>query len=91
MHVRGGTEAAEQFRLRLADQQDAARALGLHTLRLNRICNGLIDPDVAEQERIAQILEADRGWLFSDNVRIPAFRPAPETTSVTAARVEVSR
>jgi len=50
-----------------------ARAVGLHPVRLNRLCRGWLEPTCVERDRIAKALDADADWLFS------AFRiPAPK-------------
>jgi len=67
--------------LRFGSQLAFARAVGLHAVKINRFCNGWIEPSLAERERIAAALDADPGWLFSTVTRIPA----PETSNASAA------
>jgi hypothetical protein len=56
---------------RFGSQTAFARAVGMHPVRINRICNGWIEPTAVERYRIAEALRADPGWLFA------AFRVPP--------------
>ena len=52
-------------------QLACARAVGLHPVRLNRLCRGWVDPTVIERERLTSVLGADPVWLFSTLTLIP--------------------
>jgi transcriptional regulator with XRE-family HTH domain len=61
---------AAKFRTQLA----FARALPMHPVSLNKICNGWNEPTPLERQRIAEALGADADWLFSSISRIPSPR-----------------
>jgi hypothetical protein len=58
--------------LRFGSQIAFARAVGLHSIKINRLCNGWVEPTPTERERIAAALNADPAWLFCTVTRIPA-------------------
>lgn len=45
-------------------------AVGIHAVRVNRLCTGRVEPTRVEKERIATTLGADPDWLFSSIFRI---------------------
>jgi hypothetical protein len=59
--------------VRFGNQLAFARAVGLHSVKVSRLCRGWIEPTPVERERIAEVLRADADWLFAD-VRITAPR-----------------
>ncbi len=65
--------------VRFGSQIAFARAGGLHPIKINRLCNGWIEPTPTERERIASALNADPAWLFCAVTRIPA----PSAPSMT--------
>ena len=65
--------------LRFGSQIAFARAVGLHSIKINRLCNGWVEPTPTERERIASALNADPAWLFCTVTRIPA----PSASSMT--------
>jgi len=67
--LRANLEAA--IKARFGSQIAFARAVGLHSVRVNRLCRGWIEPTPQERERIAETLRADSDWLFAA-LRIPA-------------------
>ena len=60
--------------VRFGSQLAFARAVGLHAIRVNRLCQGWLEPTPAERERIAESLRADVDWLFA-----VLFIPAPKS------------
>lgn len=68
----------EEFGTQIA----CAKAIGLHPIRLNRICCGWIEPTPIERDRLASALAADPQWLFSRVLRIP--RPPAESVAAIA-------
>ena len=62
---------AATIKARFGSQIAFARAVGLHPVRINRLCKGWIEPTRTERERIAEALETDADWLFA-GFRIPA-------------------
>jgi DNA-binding transcriptional regulator YdaS (Cro superfamily) len=66
--------------VRFGSQVAFARAVGLHSVKVSRLCRGWIEPTLVERERIALALRADADWLFAV-VRIPA----PRSLSIEAA------
>jgi len=68
---------------RFGSQIAFARAVGLHPVRLNRLCRGWLEPTRVERHRIAEALEADADWLFS-GFRFPALKD--RDTSAEPAR-----
>lgn len=67
--------------VRFGTQLAFAREVGLHPVRVNRLCRGWIEPTAVERQRIAEVLRADADWLFAV-LLIPAPRsrensPAP--------------
>ena len=58
--------------VRFGSQIAFARAVGLHPVKINRLCNGWVEPTPVERGRIAAALNADPVWLFSSVARIPA-------------------
>lgn len=52
-------------------QLSCASEVGIHPVRLNRICNGWADPTPEERRRLVSGLNAEPSWLFSETVRIP--------------------
>jgi hypothetical protein len=58
--------------VRFGSQIAFARAVSLHPVKINRLCNGWIEPTPIERVRIAATLKADAEWLFSTVTRIPA-------------------
>jgi hypothetical protein len=74
--------------VRYGSQLAFARAVGLHSVRVNRLCRGWVEPTPVERERIAEALRADSDWLFAVFL-IPAPRlsedsPTPVTTAAVA-------
>jgi len=67
--------------VRFGSQLAFARAVGLHPVKINRLCGGWIEPTPTERERIADALGADATWLFSTVMRIPS----PTTANASAA------
>ena len=67
--------------VRFGSQIAFARAVGLHPVRINRLCRGWIEPTRTERERIAEALETDADWLFA-GFRIPARKSAPAETQL---------
>jgi hypothetical protein len=66
---------------RFGSQIAFARVVGLHPVRLNRLCRGWLEPTPIERDRIAEALGVDADWLFS------AFRlPAPKAGATSAER-----
>jgi hypothetical protein len=63
-----------------------ARAVGLHSVKVSRLCRGWIEPTPVERERIAEALRADADWLFAV-VRIPA----PRNLSIETAAPALAR
>ena len=55
-------------------QIELAQKLGVASDLLSRIVRGWSEPSVELRVRIAEVLQADEGWLFSANVVIPAPR-----------------
>lgn len=51
--------------VRFGSQLAFARAVGLHSVRVNRLCRGWVEPTPVERERIAETLRADSDWLFA--------------------------
>ena len=66
-------------------QLSFARAVGLHPVRINRICQAWVEPTRVERERISQFLAADPDWLFAA-FRIPA-KKAAATEEIAAAEI----
>lgn len=61
--------------VRFGSQIAFARAAGMNSIRVNRLCKGWIEPTPLERMRMAETLHADAEWLFC------VFRiPAPRTT-----------
>jgi hypothetical protein len=52
-------------------QLACARAVGIHPVRMNRICCGWVDPTPIERDRIVAALDADPAWLFTTVTHIP--------------------
>lgn len=65
---------------RYGSQLAFARALGLHSVRVNRLCRGWVEPTAAERERITEALRADADWLFA-----VLIIPGPRESAPTAA------
>ena len=65
--------------VRFGSQLAFARAVGLHSVRVNRLCRGWVEPTSTERERIAETLRADMDWLFA-----VLLIPAPKNLSVEA-------
>jgi hypothetical protein len=61
--------------VRFGSQLAFAQAVGLHPVRVNRICKGWVEPTCGEREKIANLLAADSDWLFAV-FRIPARKSA---------------
>jgi hypothetical protein len=59
--------------VRFGSQLAFAREVGLHSVRVNRLCCGWVEPTPMERERIAEALRADSDWLFAV-LLIPAPR-----------------
>lgn len=70
MDVRGVTG------LELADEAN------IHPVRLSRIANGQLEAAAHERAKLAELLHADEGWLFSAFVTIP--QPKASTGSESA-------
>lgn len=51
--------------VRFGSQLAFARAVGLHPVRVNRLCRGWVEPTAAERTRIAETLHADVDWVFA--------------------------
>lgn len=77
------------IRMRFRTQLACARAVGLHPIRLNRLCCGWIDPTDVERERLADALKADSAWLFSTVMFIPASSNSDKSTTRSCAGREV--
>ena len=71
--------------LRFGSQLAFARAVGLHPVRVNRLCKGWVEPTLIERERISKLLAADSDWLFAV-FRIPTKKTAP-TEEIAAAEI----
>lgn len=56
---------------RFGSQIAFARMVGVHPVRLNRLCRGWLEPTVVERDCIAQALGVNADWLFSV-FRVPA-------------------
>jgi len=68
---------------RFGSQIAFAHAVGLHPVRLNRLCRGWLEPTPVERDRIAKVMEVDPNWLFS------VFQiPAPKDLPASAKGVE---
>jgi hypothetical protein len=80
--VRGNLKAA--IGVRFGSQIAFARALGLHSVKVSRLCRGWMEPTPIEREHIAEALNADADWLFAV-VRIPAPKKGAEVTSTFSA------
>ena len=65
--------------VRFGSQLAFARAVGLHAVRVNRLCKGWVEPTPVERARIAETLRADVDWLFA-----VLLIPAPKNLSVEA-------
>jgi len=64
---------------RFGSQIAFARAIGLHPVKLNRLCRGWLEPTRVERDRIATALDIEPDWLFS------VFRiPAPKDGAASA-------
>jgi hypothetical protein len=70
--------------LRFGSQLAFARAVGLHSVRVNRLCRGWVEPTPVERERIAEVLGADSDWLFAV-LFIPAPRVREDSPTPVAA------
>jgi hypothetical protein len=68
--------------VRFGSQLAFARAVGLHSVRVNRLCRGWLEPTAIERERIAETLRADVDWLFA-----VLLIPAPKNLSGEATPV----
>lgn len=66
------------IRMRFRTQLACARAVGIHAIRLNRICCGWVEPTLIERHRLAVALEADDAWLFSTAISIPQLSAREE-------------
>jgi hypothetical protein len=76
--------------VRFGSQLAFARAAGLHSVKVNRLCRGWIEPTPLEREQISEALRADADWLFAE-VRIPAPRNLSiETAAPALASVNVA-
>lgn len=51
--------------VRFGSQLAFARAVGLHSVHVNRLCRGWIEPSAGERKRLAEALRADPVWLFA--------------------------
>ncbi len=71
--------------VRFGSQLAFARAVGLHPVRVNRLCRGWIEPTPIERERISEALRADADWLFAV-LFIPAPRVRDDFTSSLSSR-----
>ncbi len=65
--------------VRFGSQLAFARAVGLHSVRVNRLCRGWVEPTPVERQRIAEALRTDIDWLFA-----VLLIPAPKNLSVEA-------
>lgn len=68
--------------VRFGSQLAFAREVSLHSVRVNRLCRGWVEPTPVERARIAEALRADPDWLFAVFL-IPA--PRVHDDSPTAA------
>ena len=70
-----GTDLRHNLKLAIAvkfgTQLAFARAVGIHPIAINKICQGWKEPTAVERERIVTALKADSAWLFSSVTRIP--------------------
>lgn len=64
--------------VRFGSQLAFARAVGLHSVRVNRLCRGWVEPTPVERERISEALRADPCWLFAA-LFIPALGVARDS------------
>lgn len=70
---------------RFGTQISCARAVGIHYVRLNRICRGSVEPTETERKCLSVALSADPVWLFSGAMRIPSLvRSTPEAPTSSA-------
>lgn len=76
-----GTDLRHNLKLAIAvkfgTQLAFARAVGIHPIAINKICQGWKEPTAVERERIATALKADSAWLFSSVTRIPSSEVTP--------------
>lgn len=72
--MRANLKAA--IEVRFGSQIAFARAAGLHSVKVSRLCRGWVEPTEFERTRITETLQADPDWLFSV-VRIPPIKAAP--------------
>lgn len=70
---------------RFGSQIAFARMVGVHPVRLNRLCRGWLEPTQVERDRIAEALAVDANWLFS-RFRLPA--PKGNTEDADGGRME---
>lgn len=73
--------------VRFGSQLAFARAVGLHSVRVNRLCRGWVEPTPVERERIAEVLGADSDWLFAV-LFIPARRVREDSTAAALAAAQ---
>ncbi len=81
--MRANLKAA--IEVRFGSQIAFAREVHLHSVKINRLCRGWIEPTARERARIAEALQADADWLFAA-LLIPAPKNTlPESQSVVAS------
>ncbi|HET7208500.1 MAG TPA: helix-turn-helix transcriptional regulator [Terriglobales bacterium] len=60
-------------------QNQLARKVNIDETLLSRIINGYREPSAQLRARIAELLQADEGWLFQRQVQSPATHVEQET------------
>jgi len=80
--VRANLKAA--IEVRFGSQIAFSREIGLHPVRVNRLCNGWAEPTSDERAKMTKALRADADWLFSA-FRIQAPRNFETQDSPTVA------
>jgi transcriptional regulator with XRE-family HTH domain len=68
-------------------QIELAQKLQIPSDFLSRIIRSWAKPNAELRVKIAEVLQADEGWLFSANVVIPAPRPGGQQKHVVDARL----
>jgi DNA-binding transcriptional regulator YdaS (Cro superfamily) len=79
--VRANLKAA--IEVRFGSQIAFARAVGLHPIRVNRVCNGWAEPTSDERAKMTEALRADADWLFSTfRIQAPCNLEVPDSPTV---------
>ena len=64
--------------VRFGSQIAFAREVGLHPVRVNRICGGWVEPTPEERAKMTEALNADTDWLFTKfRIQTPRSLQAP--------------